>query len=209
MAERNGPVPREFYERPVIDVARDLLGCMLVHRIGRTRIGGVIVETEAYGGPGDPGSHADKSPGGRARIMFGPAGIAYVYFTYGMHFCMNAVTGPEGVGSAVLIRALEPVWGVPHMREAGFPDDLPDAKLTSGPGRLCRALRVGRDQNGSDLTAGPLVILSGERREPVLSGIRVGLSSDDDRPWRFWTDSPSVSRWSRGKPRRSSVADGG
>ena len=201
MAERNdcSVLGRDFYERDVLHVARDLLGCRLVHGA----VGGVIVETEAYGGPGDPGSHADRTPGGRARIMFGPPGIAYVYFTYGMHFCMNAVTGPEGEGSAVLIRALEPVWGVERMRAAGFPSNLRDHKLASGPGRVCRALGVGRDHNGADLTDGHLTIMEPvEPRDPVSSGHRVGLTLDDDRPWRFWVDSDSVSRAARRGKRR-------
>src|SRR5438105_14495987 len=118
------PLPRSFYERFVVNVAHDLLGCYLVRRAGSRFVGGRIVETEAYGGPGDPGSHADRAPNGRARIMFGPAGVAYVYFTYGMHHCMNAVTGAEGTGSAVLIRARDPLFGLPRMR-VGAPEHRP------------------------------------------------------------------------------------
>lgn len=207
MGECNvGPaLARDFYERDVVSVARDLLGCRLVHRVGGETIGGVIVETEAYGGPGDPGSHADRAPGGRARIMFGPPGIAYVYFTYGMHFCMNAVTGPEGIGSGVLLRALEPELGIETMRAAGFPSRLPDHKLATGPGRLCRALGVGREHNGADLTSGDrgLAILDPvEHPKAIHCGHRVGLTLDDDRPWRFWVDSRSVSRSVRGGRRR-------
>jgi DNA-3-methyladenine glycosylase len=162
--------------------------------------GGRIVETEAYGGPGDPGSHADRAPGGRARIMFGPAGIAYVYFTYGMHHCMNAVTGPEGQASAVLIRAIEPLFGVASMRR-GAPPTLPDYKIASGPGRICRALGVDRAFNGSDLTKGPLCITRGEEPASVDSGLRVGLRLDDGREWRFFTDSRSVSHTRRPRTR--------
>ncbi len=153
------------------------------------------METEAYGGPGDPGSHADRAPGGRARIMFGQPGMAYVYFTYGMHFCMNAVTGPAGTASAVLLRALEPVWGIDLMRQAGAPATLQDSKLASGPGRLCRALGVARSHNESDLTTGQLRILSRTEEDlQVVEGLRVGLTRDDGRHWRFWTPSPAVSR---------------
>jgi len=159
-------------------------------------LGGRIVETEAYGGPGDPGSHADRAPNGRARIMFGPAGIAYVYFTYGMHHCMNAVSGKEGTGSAVLIRALEPLFGLERMR-LGAPASLPDDKLASGPGRVCRSLGVTRELNGTDLTTGPLRILKGTRARHVDESVRVGLTLDDQRPWRFFTDSASVSNRSR------------
>jgi DNA-3-methyladenine glycosylase len=190
------PLERRFYERPVERVARSLLGCLLVRVDGEEIVGGRIVETEAYGGPGDPGSHADRAPNGRARIMFGPAGIAYVYFTYGMHHCMNAVTGQEGKGSAVLIRALEPVYGVDRMR-TGAPPALPDHKLASGPGRLCRALGVTRELNGTDLTSGPLRILKGTRVRDVSNSVRVGLTVDDQREWRFFTDSASVSTRSR------------
>jgi DNA-3-methyladenine glycosylase len=187
------PLARTFYERPVERVAKDLLGCYLVHKRGSRFVGGRIVEVEAYGGIGDPGSHADRAPNGRAKIMFGPAGIAYVYFTYGMHHCLNAVADREGKGSAVLIRALEPVWGTKEMR-AGAPGSLPDHRLGSGPGRICRALRIDRGLNGADLSNGPIRILQGGRNgSRVERGVRVGLSLDDDRPWRFWLESRSVS----------------
>ncbi len=163
--------------------------------------GGRIVEVEAYGGPGDPGSHADKAPNGRASIMFGRAGIAYVYFTYGMHHCINAVCDRIGQGSAVLIRALEPVWGVRAMR-SGAPRNLADHLVASGPGRLCRALGIDKRLNGSDLVTGPVRILTGELAGEVHNGRRIGLTSDDERPWRFWLDSPSVSRSPRPRRRR-------
>jgi DNA-3-methyladenine glycosylase len=188
------PLPRTFYERSVDVVARDLLGCYLVRRRGSRIAGGRIVEVEAYGGPGDTGSHADRAPHGRASIMFGPPGIAYVYFTYGMHHCINAVTDVEGKGSAVLIRALVPVWGIGAMRN-GAPATLPDRQIASGPGRLTRALRVDRALNGSDLVSGPLRILARDA-EPgsILQSQRIGLSADDGREWRFFVDHPSVSR---------------
>ncbi len=193
-------LPRSFYERPVDVVARELLGCHLVHSTCHGAIGGRIVETEAYGGPGDPGSHADRAPGGRARIMFGPPGIAYVYFTYGMHHCVNAVTAPEGTASAVLLRAIEPVWGIEAMRAAGAPASLPDRKLGAGPGRLCRALGIDRRLNGADLVKGDLRILASPSRPgEVRAGVRVGLTVDDHREWRFWLPSVSVSR-GRGQP---------
>lgn len=184
---------RVFYERDVAEVACDLLGCYVVRGRGNALVGGRIVETEAYGGPGDPGSHADRAPSGRARIMFGPAGVAYVYFTYGMHFCMNAVTGPEGVASAVLLRAIEPVWGARRMRR-GAPPALAESLLGSGPGRLCRALGIDRRHNGTDLRRGQVRILRGSAGAEIHSGTRVGLSADDGREWRFWVPSPSVSR---------------
>jgi DNA-3-methyladenine glycosylase len=188
------PVSKRFFDREVDDVARALLGCYLVRTLGKTVVGGRIVETEAYGGPGDPGSHAHRSPNGRARIMFGPCGVVYVYFAYGMHHCMNIVTAPEGTASAVLIRALEPVWGASRMRR-GAPPGLPDHMLASGPGRICRALGIDRSLNGSQLGTGPIRVLRRSTRGPaVSSGPRVGLSDDDGRPWRFWIPGPSVSR---------------
>jgi DNA-3-methyladenine glycosylase len=188
------PLPKSFYSRDVSRVARDLLGCYLVRRRGRGFYGGKIVETEAYGGPGDPGSHADRAPNGRARIMFGEPGFAYVYFTYGMHHCLNAVSEDEGSAGAVLIRAIEPVWGVEGMRR-GAPERLADGLIASGPGRLCRALDVDRRHNGSDLTEGPIRVAPGDGiRAEVHRGPRVGLSSDDGREWRYWLSSPSVSR---------------
>lgn len=126
--------------------------------------------------------------------MFGPAGIAYVYFTYGMHHCLNAVADREGKGSAVLIRALEPIWGLRGMRTRA-PASLPDHRLTSGPGRLCRALGIEKRFNGADLVAGPLRVLPRDGTRPkILSGTRVGLTLDDERAWRFWIESAAVGR---------------
>jgi DNA-3-methyladenine glycosylase len=188
-------LPRSFYARPVEDVAHDLLGCVLVHRAPAGTVGGRIVEVEAYGGPGDPGSHARRAPNGRARVMFGRPGIAYVYFTYGMHHCLNAVTAPEGTASAVLVRALEPLWGTDLMRVRGAPPTLADHRLAAGPGRTCRALGLSRAENGSDLTRGSLTIRGGSpAREAVSAGARIGLRVDDGRAWRFWLPSAAVSR---------------
>lgn len=196
--EFDDPLERIFYERPATDVAQDLLGCYLLHKRAGRIAGGRIVEVEAYGGPGDPGSHADRAPHGRARLMFGPPGVAYVYFTYGMHHCINAVTEPQGRASAVLLRALEPVWGERAMRN-GAPAGLADHLVTSGPGRLTRALAIDRTHNGSDLVGGPIRIVRG-CKDPgqIRKSGRIGLSTDDDREWRFFLDSPSVSR----SPRR-------
>lgn len=195
------PLPTSFFERRVEDVARELLGCYLVRRRGSKLLGGRIVETEAYGGPGDPGSHAHRAPNGRARIMFGPAGVVYVYFTYGMHHCMNIVTGRAGDASAVLLRAFEPMWSVAQMRR-GAPPTLKDHLLGSGPGRVCRALGVDRRLNGSALADGPIRIHRGEGSAlEVHTGIRVGLSDDDERPWRFWVPSASVSSSRTSVPR--------
>jgi DNA-3-methyladenine glycosylase len=197
-ARFDDPFPRAFYDRPVDEVAVDLLGCYLVRRERGRITGGRIVEVEAYGGPGDPGSHADRSPHGRARIMFGPPGRAYVYLTYGMHHCTNAVTDAEGKGSAVLVRALEPAWSLERMRRR-TPTALPDRLLASGPGRLSRALGIDRRLNGADLVTSALRILPGPGAGEVVSTTRIGLGRDDGREWRFYEPGGSVSRTPRGR----------
>jgi len=129
--------------------------------------------------------------------MFGPAGVAYVYFTYGMHHCMNAVCGAEGHAGAVLLRALEPLWGLASMRD-GAPGSLSDDKLASGPGRICRALGVDKRLNGADLTASTLRILPATSAvRGIRTTTRIGLSNDDERAWRFFVESASVSGGSR------------
>ena len=161
---------------------------MLVHDDPRAgRLAGLIVETEAYGGADDPASHAYGRVTPRNRVMFGPPGVAYVYFTYGMHHCFNVVCGPEGRASAVLVRALEPVLGVDAMRRRRARAD--GARLARGPGSLARALGLDRRHDGADLTRGVLWIadvgpLRGGRR--VARGPRVGITRAADRPWRYW-----------------------
>lgn len=179
---------RPFYERTALQVARGLLGKVLVHRVsGRTR-SGRIVETEAYLGEGDLASHAARGRTPRTEVMYGPAGHAYVYLIYGMYFCFNVVTGAEGVASAVLVRGLEPLTG------------LPKGTRTDGPGRLTRALRIGRTENGVDLTTAALRILDGPPppKGRIRRGPRVGVEyagSWASRPFRFWVEgSHGVSR---------------
>lgn len=186
------PLPRAFFARPTLTVARDLLGRLLVHETPRGRLVGRIVEAEAYRGPRDPASHAYR-PTPRSRIMWAKPGTAYVYFSYGNHYCLNVVTEPEGVAGAVLIRALEPVQGVAVMRRnrAGVSERL----LTSGPGRLTRAMGIGRVHNGVDLTRAPLYLARGWRREPIAAGPRIGIRRAVGRPWRFTLEGNSfVSR---------------
>jgi len=173
---------RSFYDRPTLDVARDLLGRRLVCAGGGTQRAGRIVEAEAYIGPEDLACHASRGRTPRTEVMFGPPGYAYVYIVYGMHHCLNAVTEREGFPAAVLIRALEP--------EAGL-----DSR-TDGPGRLCRALAIDRSFNGADLTGPRLFVEAGDRpastpiaEELVASGSRVGVGYAGewaDKPWRFW-----------------------
>lgn len=176
-------LPRSFYERDTVQVAHDLVGRMLVHRSAEGETAGIIVETEAYG-PEDPANHAFRGKTPRNAHMFGPAGRAYVYLSYGVNWCFNAVTGGEGVGEAVLIRALEPMEGIALMRSRRGTDDV--RLLCSGPGRLCKAMGISIHQNGLDLTTSELTI-GGEADlaiRPVPS-TRIGISTAADRLWRF------------------------
>jgi len=179
----------------VVTVARAVLGRLLVREGPEGRIAGRIVEVEAYGDGRDPASHARAGRTARNAAMFGPAGHAYVYFTYGMHHCLNLVTGREGHAYAVLVRALEPVLGLDLMR--GRRGAVPAERLTSGPGCVARALGLTREHDGLDLTRGPLWIsdLPPRRRGlPVAAGPRVGIRAGSGRAWRFWLDGhPSVS----------------
>ena len=189
-------LPRSFYARAATEVAPDLLGQVLVRRLpDGTRLEARLVEVEAYE-PDDPGSHAFRGPTPRNEVMFGPPGHLYVYFTYGMHFCMNAVTRRSGEGSAVLLRAGEPLGGVDAMRERRGRDRL--LELCSGPGRFTQALDIARAENGADLVSGDDVwIERGTREEPVGIGIRVGVH-DTTRTWRFWLEGNAYV--SRGRP---------
>lgn len=189
------PLREEFYRRPTVEVARDLLGQELVHVTPEGVVGGFIVETEAYL-PDDPGCHAYRGKTPRNEAMFRSGGRAYVYFTYGCHYCLNVVTEEEGVGCAVLIRALEPTRGIEVMRQRRGRHSL--RELTSGPGRLTKALGIGLEHNGLSLLEGKLTIrtsvASGEFSSVTISR-RVGLSRGERFPLRFFiTGSPFVSR---------------
>ncbi len=187
-ARRDAPLPDDFYARPVGDVARALLGCVVRHG-GAT---GRVVETESYH-ESEPACHAFVGVTPRTRVLFGPPGRAYVYRSYGIHALLNAVCEQEGVGAAVLIRALEPLDGIELMRRRrGVRRDV---DLCSGPGKLTEALGIGLDDNGSPLTTGPIQILPGERPRRVASGVRVGITKAADLEWRFCdADSRHVSR---------------
>jgi DNA-3-methyladenine glycosylase len=189
-------LPRSFYARPASEVAPALLGHTLVRELpGGTRTAARIVEVEAYG-PDDPASHAFRGETPRNTAMFGPPGHLYVYFTYGMHFCMNVVTGRTGEGAAVLLRAGEPVEGVEEMRARRGRERMLD--LCSGPGRFAQAFGVGRAENGIDLVDGDEVwVERGSRSEPVASGIRVGVR-ETTRRWRYRLDGNAFV--SRGRP---------
>ncbi len=199
-------LPRRFYARPALEVAADLIGATLVHRGPFGTLGGVIVEVEAYGGAEDPASHARSGPTRRNRSMFGPPGHAYVYFTYGMHHCLNVVTGREGEGAAVLLRALAPSLGLELWR-ARRPD-LPAGREASGPGRLARALGLGLEHDGLDLLASALVLRPRRGGAPPRSaGPRIGIRHGRDLPWRlWWTGHPAVSRTASQRVDRRSAA---
>ena len=180
-------MPRRFYTRETLTVAKELLGKELIRHINDGRLTGRIVEVEAYLGNNDPGSHAYRGITPRNRLMFGKGGFAYIYFTYGMHYCFNAVTEKQNVPGAVLIRALEPTMGLETMvKNRG---DKNVFNLTSGPAKLTKALNITKEQNGLDLTRrGELFIseLNDEEDLEVVSTKRVGLKAGVDKPWRFY-----------------------
>ena len=189
-------LPREFYERPTLEVARDLLGTVLVHRTPAGTASGIIVETEAYIGEDDPACHAAPGPTPRNAPLYGPPGVAYVYLNYGIHYLVNAVTESEGSPAAVLIRALEPMRGIRLMTRRRAPDrrHIDEVDLCRGPGNLTRALGITLAENRLDLTSSRLYV--GPRVEtPAVSwGPRIGIRVATDRPWRCWiTDHPCVS----------------
>jgi DNA-3-methyladenine glycosylase len=176
-----------FYDRETEDVARDLLGCVLASRTPEGLAAGVIVETEAYLGPHDPACHAAAGLTERTHHLHGPPGTAYVYFIYGMHWCVNAVTREQGHGSAVLLRALEPIVGLSLMR-ARRPRARTECDLTSGPARLCEALAIDGRHNGQRLFRGSLRIHEGESVPAVRVGVsaRIGITKAHDWPLRFF-----------------------
>ncbi len=190
------PDLRELLSGPVLEVAPRLLGGVLRHGEVAVR----LTEVEAYDGPADPGSHAYRGRTARNAVMFGPPGFLYVYFTYGMHFCCNVVTGPEGRASAVLLRGGEVVEGMDVARSRRPRSTVRD--LARGPARLCQALAIGLAENGADLASGDLTLELGEPLLAVSTGPRVGLRGAPDRPWRFWvTGEPTVSVYRPAKPR--------
>lgn len=174
---------RQFYAAPTLRVARSLLGQVLVRRSPQGDRAGIIVETEAYT-QNDPACHASRGKTRRNAAMFGPAGTAYVYFIYGMHYCFNVVTAREGIGEAVLIRALEPITGIPLMEEAR---GLTDGKLLcSGPARLCQALDITAALDGVSLIGETLFILAGSQPQSIVTASRIGISAGQDLQYRFY-----------------------
>ncbi len=185
-----GAQPLEFYARPVLEVARELIGCVVEHE----GLAGTIVETEAYH-ESEPACHAFVGITPRTRTLFGEPGIAYVYRSYGIHALLNAVCEPAGVGAAVLIRALEPLVGIEEMRMHRACAREQD--LCSGPGKLTQALGIELSENGTSLLSGPVTIRPAERhwRSEVVVGTRIGITKAVELRWRFCAaGNPHVSR---------------
>jgi DNA-3-methyladenine glycosylase len=191
-------LPRSFYLRPTLTVARDLLGKYLVRRVRNRLLVGKIVEVEGYLGENDPASHAYRGKTKRNEVMFMEGGHLYVYFTYGMHFCCNVVTEEEGKGRAVLLRAVEPLEGIEVMRKnRSFDARRKDYwNLTNGPAKLCEAFGIRREMNGIDLTGEELFLMDGEtvERSAIGTSSRIGIKDGKEKNWRFFVKgSPFVS----------------
>lgn len=185
-------LPQTFYTHETTTVAKQLLGCYLVHLEGEQTTLGRIVETEAYLGMHDPSSHAFIGKTPRNRVLFGPLGHAYIYFIYGLHYCVNVVTGQEGTGEAVLIRALEPLQGISLMQQRRRTENL--NLLCNGPARLTQALAITLTFNGHPLFDGPLQIWSPDslassapiRPADIIETTRIGIAKGKDLPLRFY-----------------------
>lgn len=197
------PLPASFYERSAALVAPEMLGHWLLRREDDGELsGGLIVETEAYLAQDDPACHAARGRTERNRSMWGPPGRAYVYFIYGMHHCFNAVCQPEGVAEAVLVRAVEPGQGLPHLRKRRI--GVTDRELMNGPGKLCLALAISKEADGIELIrdSSHLFIAANPQRDefvmangPITSSPRIGITKAADLPLRFsLSRSPFLSR---------------
>lgn len=210
-------LPRSFFDRLAEEVAPGLLGRVLSRTTPEGVVAVRLTEVEAYAGPRDPASHAYRGRTKRNAVMFGPPGHAYVYFTYGMHFCMNIVCMGAGTAAAVLLRAGEVVEG--HELASRRRPRSTARDLARGPARLCQALAIDRSMYGMDVCdpAGPLRVLAGEDENPtgassprLRAGPRTGVTSAKDVPWRFWIDGDaSVSQYRLHTPRRRTVIDQG
>jgi DNA-3-methyladenine glycosylase len=223
-------MPREFFARLSVPVAPDLLGCVLEHQTEAGLVAVELTEVEAYAGASDPASHAYHGKTARNAVMFGPPGHAYVYFTYGMHFCVNVVCLGNGSASAVLLRAGRIIEGeeLARARRTRGTTKIPFRDLARGPARLCQALDIDRSLDGADVCVpdSPLrmrwpeagttarsaaVLARGDDppkppREKVVSGPRVGISAAAEVPWRFWVEGdPTVSAYRPAVPRRKLV----
>ena len=210
-------IPRDFFARLSVQVAPDLLGCVLEHQTADGLVAVQLTEVEAYTGATDPASHAYRGKTKRNGVMFGPPGHAYVYFTYGMYFCVNLVCAANGSASAVLLRAGAIIEGeeLARARRTRGSAAVGRRDLARGPARLCQALDIDRSQDGTDVcvAGSPLRIRWPDGGTParsaekkIATGPRVGVSSAADVPWRFWIeDDPTVSVYRAHVPRRKPV----
>jgi DNA-3-methyladenine glycosylase len=199
MTFRSQVIPKEFYARDTVKVAPDLLGKLLVRVIGPNRLVGQIVEVEAYRGKDDPASHAFRGLTPRNAPMYGEPGHAYVYFTYGNHYCLNITTQKAGKPGAVLLRALQPEEGLELMRR--FRPNVKDTELTSGPGKLTKALRIDKSLNEQTMTVeGPLFVAEPEQQlvqgnYEIWCSTRIGVTEGLSKRWRFFLkENPYLSR---------------
>jgi DNA-3-methyladenine glycosylase len=182
-----GRLGRSFFSRYSPDVAQELLGCLLVRRVGGRTLSGKIVEVEAYRGRDDPASHSYRGPTKRSAIMFGEAGHAYVYFSYGNHWCLNITAEPEGQPGAVLIRALEPIEGIQQMARNRGVSEV--GRLANGPGNLTRAMSIDGGFNGEDLVKSRrLYVLGREESVRVEASSRIGVSKGQEEQWRYFVE---------------------
>jgi len=190
------PIPREFYERHVVDVSRDLLGKLLVRVYNQKVLVGKIVETEAYRGKDDPASHAYRGKTPRNSIMFGKPGVAYIYIIYGMYHCLNVIAEPEGEAAGVLIRAIEPLKGINLMKQLRGTNKIKN--LTNGPGKLTKAFAIDKSFNGMDLTQKNILFIAYPNQKEAFEIVetqRIGIKVGLDKMWRFYIrNNPFVSK---------------
>ena len=194
-------LPKEFYLRDPVITAPELLGKILVRKTGGKTLAGRIVEVEAYRGEDDAAAHSYSGKTNRNEVMFREGGLLYVYFTYGMHFCSNIVTGREGEGWAVLIRAIEPLEGIDTMAVNRFAKKEITGKekvnLTNGPAKICRAFDIARNENGTDLSGNRIFLADAPpvAKDNIVTATRIGIKKAVDFMWRFYIkDNPYVSK---------------
>ncbi|MDH5656206.1 MAG: DNA-3-methyladenine glycosylase [Spirochaetia bacterium] len=189
------PLPRNFFSKPTLEIAKSLLGKYLFRDLNGQILSGMIVETEAYHEKNDPACHAHRGMTERNKVMFQSAGRLYVYFTYGMHYCMNIVTEDKGIGAAVLIRAVEPIDGIEIMSENR---KHRNHNLCNGPARLCQAMKIDKNLNGMILDCDTVWIGKGIKISEEMIGVseRIGISAGKELLWRFFIkNNPAVTRY--------------
>jgi DNA-3-methyladenine glycosylase len=201
MIDSSQKLLKEFYTRDLHTVAKDLLGKFLVRQLGEIYMTGKIIEVEAYDSSLDESSHSYRGRTKRNEVMFNGGGFLYVYFTYGMHFCANIVTGNRNDGKAILIRALEPIEGIDFMAMNRYGKKVITQKklinLTNGPAKICKAFCIEREQNGCDLCGDEIFILNAPKIKPakIVTSTRIGIKKSVDLPWRYYIkDNPFISR---------------